>query len=952
MSTSNAGRLVGALLVLSLVAAGCASGSAKPAPGGKPVAAAKPDAAKPAPAAKPGDAKAAADKAAADKAAAEKAAADKAAADKAAAAKAAADKAAADKAAADKAAAEKAAADQRKADEARRAAEASKQPMRAAGALSKEDEAKLSELSADAKRRDEYKKFLVQKYIEMGDELYAVGEWEKARSKYSDVLELDSGNAHATRRIEEIGGHLNERGGSAGSTFANAIEEAKVKREQAKMTVAELTRSAQAAEQARKFDEAIASYQKALVIVEIQPFSVDFTPNADALRAMIASAKDRRGRAEQERRTKEFTEAQRIKEAQAARERAAQRATIQTLFRDATAAMDQERYQTAATLAEQILSIDPTNKQAQELRRIALRAGNSQYESSVRSALREQWKTAFEELQKEVVPQTELVKFPETWNTLEGIRNAPLFSSAAAFQEDPSVVAIRAKIEAVKTPLNVSNDQTRIQDLLQWLSDLTGVNIVLDGKARTGKSDQDLMVQQYTLSSPVSVKEILDLITVNKGLGWTIDHGVVLVTTQDQVRGAAILDLYDVKDITFGILDFPADDINLEASGKGGFNLPVEEGNEPKKPIEGDKIKDLITNNIDKEIWGNNGCGVDFKEPGTLVVKAPVTTHNKVRKLLADLRNTGGMQVSIETRFITVADNFLQDVGVDLRGLGDDSLGTGVAGKGTKATFDDVLFGNPSTPGGIGTGTSAGVFYNFIHGAQDLRARVENLYDTALGKPGVLLPSGGTSVQATYLDDTQVEAILRAVEKSERSTQVIAPRVTAYNAQRANVQVLNQVSYIGDYDVEIAQLSQIGDPIVMQLRDGIILDIRPVISADRRFITMELRPTVALLQRPIQTFQTTLSNGPPVSIQLPEIRVQRVRTTVTVPDGGTLLLGGLRFYEEQRLDSSVPFLSDIPILSFFWSRKGTFIERRNLFILLKATILRLEEQEPSLGRRG
>ena len=252
----------------------------------------------------------------------------------------------------------------------------------------------------------------------------------------------------------------------------------------------------------------------------------------------------------------------------------------------------------------------------------------------------------------------------------------------------------------------------------------------------------------------------------------------------------------------------------------------------------------------------------------------------------------------------------------------------------------------------MGTGLDAGVFYNFGHGSQDLRGRVENLYDQALGKTGILTPTGGTTIQATWLDDTQIEAILRAVQKSERATTVIAPRITAYNSQRANVQVLNQVSYISDYDVEIAQLSQIGDPIIQQLRDGIILDIRPVISADRRFITMELRPTVALLQRPIATFQTTLGNGPPVSIQLPEIRIQRVRTTVTVPDGGTLLLGGLNFYEEQKMDTSVPFLSDIPILSFFVSRRGTFVEKRNLFILLKATIIRLEEHEPNMGRRG
>ena len=130
------------------------------------------------------------------------------------------------------------------------------------------------------------------------------------------------------------------------------------------------------------------------------------------------------------------------------------------------------------------------------------------------------------------------------------------------------------------------------------------------------------------------------------------------------------------------------------------------------------------------------------------------------------------------------------------------------------------------------------------------------------------------------------------------------------------------------------------------LRDGVILDLRPTVSADRRFITMELRPTVAILTRPIATFQTTLANGPPVTIQLPELEIRRVRTTVTMPDGGTLLLGGLKFFEERRLDSGVPWISDIPLASFFFSRKGTYLEKRNLLVLIRARILRPEENEP------
>jgi len=193
--------------------------------------------------------------------------------------------------------------------------------------------------------------------------------------------------------------------------------------------------------------------------------------------------------------------------------------------------------------------------------------------------------------------------------------------------------------------------------------------------------------------------------------------------------------------------------------------------------------------------------------------------------------------------------------------------------------------------------------------------------------------------------------ILRAVEKSERIQQITAPRVTVYNTQRANVQVLNQVAYVADYEVEIAQASNIANPVVQTILDGIVLDVRPVVSADRRFVNLELRPTVAVLTRPIATFSTSLASGPvtasaPVVIQIPELRVSRVRTTVNMPDGGTLLLGGLKFYEQETLNSGTPILSDLPILGFLLSRKGNYVNRRNLLVLITAEIVNLEELEP------
>jgi hypothetical protein len=57
---------------------------------------------------------------------------------------------------------------------------------------------------------------------------------------------------------------------------------------------------------------------------------------------------------------------------------------------------------------------------------------------------------------------------------------------------------------------------------------------------------------------------------------------------------------------------------------------------------------------------------------------------------------------------------------------------------------------------------------------------------------------------------------------------------------RVNLQVMNQVSYISDYDVEIAQLSQIGDPIISQLREGVVLDVK-VFGAEGTDIEIERR---------------------------------------------------------------------------------------------------------------
>ena len=125
-----------------------------------------------------------------------------------------------------------------------------------------------------------------------------------------------------------------------------------------------------------------------------------------------------------------------------------------------------------------------------------------------------------------------------------------------------------------------------------------------------------------------------------------------------------------------------------------------------------------------------------------------------------------------------------------------------------------------------------------------------------------------------------------------------------------------------------------------------------MVSADRRFILMELRPTVATLTRPIREQATTLGSQNSVTIQLPEVDIQRVRTTVPMPDGGTVLLGGLKVSEKQDMRSGIPIVNKIPIVKFLFERKGQFITNRKLLILLRANIVITQELEPSPSQLG
>ena len=124
----------------------------------------------------------------------------------------------------------------------------------------------------------------------------------------------------------------------------------------------------------------------------------------------------------------------------------------------------------------------------------------------------------------------------------------------------------------------------------------------------------------------------------------------------------------------------------------------------------------------------------------------------------------------------------------------------------------------------------------------------------------------------------------------------------------------------------------------MTLQTGITLWVIPEISEDGQHVRLAIHP------------QYTTSEGyveDPDGSRYPILGSRELDTRVTVPDGHTLLLGGLVFDKKDQGNQRIPFLSAIPGLGRLFRSDNEESSRRNLIILLTPTIL--NDEKPASG---
>ena len=697
-------------------------------------------------------------------------------------------------------------------------------------------------------------------------------------------------------------------------------------------------------------DTAIDHLQQALLIIESSPLPIDWRNLRQDAQAALDSALRAKAAAEKSAR-REATEASLRDLASDEEARLLEEMRrLETLMGQAIMAYERGEFVIAEEYAERILEFQPDNAKARDLRDSAQAA---RHDAIARDHLKEEqqrFREWYDDMEATRNLEHRILRWPSQkfWSDITRVRAARV-SAFGAVKTSPEEAALAQKLKT--TTVNLSIQGRPFREVLQTLQIQTNVNLHMDPRILADVGDAQVANIEV---EGVPLSQALDLLKQSVPSGdvvWTVQGNVVVFTKKEYVKHVLSLRQHPVADLTTGLTNFippridlvSGDQVNDEANPL--FGGESEETEKPFGSIE--DLIELIKGAVGgPDTWSLEGASIAASGQTVIIVKHTPEVQDAVARFLNDLRSFAGIVVTIETRFLEVRDNFLREVGVDFRGLGGQTPGTlvnlddvtnALRDPGSSITRNGNGASNgrdnngPGFPAGSALSPSAGAYFN--DGTDgDFRARTENIFERSLGT--VLSSLGGASFTLSYLDDSQVAAIVRAVEKTQRGRTLTAPTVTVYNTQRANVTVVNQLSYIQDFDVEVAQTSSIADPIIGIIQDGLTLDVRPTVSNDRKFITLELQPTVAKLIEPIPTFSTTLgSTFSPVIIQLPELQVQQARTTVRIPDGGSILIGGLKNISTVDRQSETPFIAKLPILCFLFSRKGRSDEMRNLMIL-------------------
>ena len=381
-----------------------------------------------------------------------------------------------------------------------------------------------------------------------------------------------------------------------------------------------------------------------------------------------------------------------------------------------------------------------------------------------------------------------------------------------------------------------------------------------------------------------------------------------------------------------------------------------------------DALIELITATIQPNTWdevGGPGSVKEFETNLSLVVSQTQDVHEEIVDLLEQLRRLQDLQVTIEVRFIRLNDSFFERIGIDF----DFNIEDGTGLSQFEVASNEKI--SPSATVGLQLPSETNPFPAFTADL-DIPFRQESFQ---LATPGFGSPVDVATFGFAILSDIEAYFLINASQGDRRSNILQAPKVTLFNGQQAFVSDTSQTPFVISVIPVVGDFAAAQQPVIVVLSEGTFLTIQAVVSNDRRYVRLTVVPFFSQIGEVEEfTFEgsstTTASSeedgldddGNPTdtsgsqtqtrsgtTVQLPTFSFVTVTTTVSVPDGGTVLLGGIKRLSESRNEFGVPLLSKLPYVDRLFRNVGIGRDTESLMMMVTPRIIIQEEEEERLG---
>lgn len=316
-----------------------------------------------------------------------------------------------------------------------------------------------------------------------------------------------------------------------------------------------------------------------------------------------------------------------------------------------------------------------------------------------------------------------------------------------------------------------------------------------------------------------------------------------------------------------------------------------------------------------------------FASPSNIVASVQTVFSDKRSKVIADIR-TSQLVVSATEKELEAVDKLVARLDTQTKQVL-------IEAKILETTL------SPKTTKGIdwsGTLQEQNVAWGNNRQAIPVTSGLSEFQPLSSAFPKLISQAGGGFNPATaFLNADGVSAALSFLNSSGDTKVVSEPRMVTLDNQKATIDVGLMFPIV---NTTAGTANTTGGSEISYTNLTVNLDVTPRIAANN-YIELKVQQGVMRLGPIFQSVVGDQAN------EVNSFLTRKLDTTVLIPSGNTLVMGGLIQDEQRNGSTKVPVLGDIPGLGLLFRKSSKELDRQNLTIFITPTVVEDADFQPT-----